>query len=279
MAKMLTSLFDRLETMWHNHIVEKLVSRLLITVFFVGILIVFSNKFFGFKSLGDPLNYFLAIDLAFQVLLILEILGLVFVLPKSVADSMGKQFEILSLVLLRSAFKEFGYMEQPIEWSNLIYEPLLHILSDAFGALVILLIIGIYYRKQRHERITENKNQQNEFINFKKLLSLFLLVVFIYLGVSDLYKFIVNGYYTDSFNTFYTILIFADILILLYSLRYSSRYFNLFRYSSFALATVLIRISLTAPPYLNVLVGTLAGLFVLGLTLMYNYFLENSSTS
>lgn len=279
MVHRLTSFYDYLETKWHDRVAEKLISRLLIIVFFIGLFIVFGHKHLNFLKLEQELNYFLAIDLAFQVLLILEILGLVFVLPKSVADSMGKQFEILSLVLLRSAFKEFGYMKQPIEWSNLIYEPLLHILSDAFGALVILLIIGIYYKKQRHERITENNEQQNEFIIFKKLLSLFLLAIFIHLGISDIYYFIVNGYYVDSFNTFYTVLIFTDILILLYSLRYSSRYFNLFRYSSFALATVLIRISLTAPPYLNVLVGTLAGLFVLGLTLMYNYFMKNSSIS
>ena len=64
------------------------------------------------------------------------------------------------------------------------------------------------------------------------------------------------------------------ITVVLFSLRYTSKYYNLFRYSSFALATILIRVSLTAPPYINVILGITAGLFVLGLTLIYNYFLK-----
>ena len=274
MTKRIIGLYDALHRLWSNKLTDQSISWLLIATFGFGLLLVVSARNLGFPAIPDTTNYFLAIDLSFQVLLVIEILGLIFVLPKSVADSVGKQFEILSVILLRSAFKEFGYFKQPVEWSNFIYEPLFHMLSDAFGALLIFLIIGFYYQKQRHERITKNDQEQLEFIHFKKILSLLLLCVFVYLGFTDISQFIETGHYVNSFNTFYTILIFADVLILLFSLRYTTKYYNLFRYSSFALATILIRVSLTAPAYVNVILGITAGLFVLGLTLIYNYFLK-----
>lgn len=247
---------------------------MLIVGFLLGLLLALFAGTLGWFKIPGQTNYFLAIDIAFQILLITEILGLIFVLPRSVADSVGKQFEILSIILLRSAFKEFGKFDQPVEWSGLHYDPLIYMLSDAFGALVIFLIIGFYYKKQRHVRITQTDQEQDEFAQFKQVLALILLIIFLYLGGVDLIRFVQTGHYEDSFNLFYTVLIFADILILLFSLRYSSRYYNLFRYSSFALATILIRLSLTAPPFLNIALGITAGLFVLGLTIIYNFFLQ-----
>ena len=240
--------------------------------FSIGLVVVFCANNFGFPVLPSNTNYFLSISIAFQVLLIVEILGLIFVLSGSVADSVGKQFEILSIILLRSSFKEFGQVNHTADWLSIRYEPIFYMLSDAFGALMIFLIIGFYYRSQKHVRITKTDDEQEEFVRFKKILALILLIVFIYLGCLDLYQLFTKGHYVVSFNAFYTTLIFADILILLFSLRFSSKYYNLFRYSSFAFATILIRISLTAPPYVNVLVGIVAGLFVLGMTLVYNYF-------
>lgn len=270
-------IYDSLGRIWSNHRTDRFISLGLILGFLVGLAIVAISRNFEIEFLFPKTNYFLAIDIAFQILLIIEILGLIFVLSRSVADSVGKQFEILSVILLRSAFKEFGNFNQPVEWSSILYDPLFHMLSDAFGALVIFLIIGFYYKKQRHEKITKTDEEHQEFISFKKILAFILLLIFIYLGSRDLINFAQTGKYVDSFSTFYTVLIFTDILILLFSLRYSSKYYNLFRYSSFAFATILIRVSLTAPPYINIMLGITAGLFVLGLTLIYNYFLKSQS--
>ncbi|MEL6557432.1 MAG: hypothetical protein AAFQ94_04565 [Bacteroidota bacterium] len=176
--RLLIKIYDGLHKIWSHRLTDQTISWLLIGTFALGLLIVALAKNFGIFNLPPASNYFLAIDLSFQVLLIIEILGLIFVLPKSVADSVGKQFEILSVILLRSSFKEFGSFDQPVEWSNFIYEPLFHMLSDAFGALLIFLIIAFYYQKQLHERITKNDQEQLEFIHFKKILSLLLLIVF-----------------------------------------------------------------------------------------------------
>ena len=82
--------------------------------------------------------------------------------------------------------------------------------------------------------------------------------------------FVSTGHVITIFNSYYTALIFSDILILIISLRYSNLYIHLFRYSSFALATVIIRISLSAPEYFNVVLSIAAGLFVLLVSHIYN---------
>lgn len=275
MILLLIRLYDGLDHYWHKNITSRITSTLLIIIFastLLSVAVVKTVKF-GFENL--QFDFFLAIDSSFTALLIMEILGLIFVLPKSVADSVGKQFEILSIILLRSAFKEFGHVSpQLLDNTSVDYYSLLPMLADAMGALFIFAIIGFYYRQQKHEKITKNKLDQIYFINFKKLVALLLLIAFLCIGVYDIKALIIDGHYNPSFNNFYTLLIFSDVLILLFSLRYQSHYTNLFRYSSYAFATVLIRLSLSAPSFLNVIIGIIAGSFVLGLTFIYNKFRE-----
>ena len=77
------------------------------------------------------------------------------------------------------------------------------------------------------------------------------------------------------FPTFYTILIFDDFLLVLISLRYTATYHLLFRNSGFALVTLLIRVALSSPPYVNVALGVIAALFCLGLVWAYNRFVPD----
>ncbi len=74
------------------------------------------------------------------------------------------------------------------------------------------------------------------------------------------------------FEPFYTLLIFADILVVLLSLRYSATYQVVFRNSGLAVATVLLRAALSAPPYLNAALGLAAALLALTLAAAYRAF-------
>ena len=277
--KAFVNVFDLLNKHWENHTTAKIVSNLLIVIFSITLLaVLLSNIGWLDPYLKISDNFFLSVDAAFTALLIFEILGLIFVLPRSVADSVGKQFEILSIILLRATFKEFGHISHVMMLDDFDLEVLMPMLSDAIGALVIFAIIGFYYKIQKHNRITQSRVEQLRFIHFKKVIALLLLISFLIIGFFDIRQLILTGHYNPSFNTFYTILIFSDILILLYSLRYHSQYTNLFRYSSFAFATILIRLSLSAPAYINVITGVAAGAFVLGLTYIYNNFREEKAS-
>ena len=81
-----------------------------------------------------------------------------------------------------------------------------------------------------------------------------------------------TGRMVAFFDACYTVLIFADVLLVLVSLRYSSTYHVVFRNSGFAIATVLIRLALIAPAPINALLGVSSALFALGLTVAYNAF-------
>ena len=272
MLNRLTKIFQTIENKWHHPRTMRWTSSMLIVGFVSGLV---GAMLSHYNIISADIPFFFSIDIAFTMLLFFEILGLIFILPKSVADSVGKQFEIFSIILLRSAFKEFGATNAEVTIETLSDPTFYYMYYDAFGALLIFLIIGFYYRVQRHERITDTEDEQVQFIRFKQLLATGILLVFFSIGVHDVYRWIVDGVYHPSIHTFYLFLIFTDILILLYSLRYASRYFNIFRYSSFAFATVLVRLALSSGPVVNVVLGLVSGLFVLGLSVAYNYFTKH----
>ncbi|NVJ85793.1 MAG: hypothetical protein HWE15_05775 [Algoriphagus sp.] len=268
-------IFDILDVHWESPRVSKMISNLVVLFFVAGLVIGLLN----YLNIPNPLHQvssFFAIELAFNVLLIFEILGLIFLIPHSVADSVGKQFEIISLLLLRDAFKEFGHYLGELNWGMDFLWELAPIVSDAFGAILLFLITGLFYRAQRHIQITGNYEEQSGFSNIKKLISIYLTLTFIGLGAYDLFTAYQTNHFNYSLELFYTLLIFADVFILLFSLRYTAKYLNLFRYSSFALATIFLRLTLSAPPYFNVLLAVIAGLMVLGVTFIYNSMLEKS---
>jgi len=218
-----------------------------------------------------PTNHFRAIDFAFSLLLVIEVLALVWTLAESFANSVGKQFELFALILLRKAFMEFGGFGEPIVWEE-ISESVLHVLADLSGALLVFVILGFYYRIQEHAPITDDRGEERLFISAKKIVALLLLAIFVGLGGWHLTGLATGRPMLPFFETFFTVLIFADVLMVLISLRCSSRFDVVFRNSGFAAATVMIRLALTAPPYVNVLLGLGASLFALGLTFSYNHF-------
>ena len=270
------SIFDRSKKIWEDQRFNKIVSNSLVLIFVISVIISYldRNKLVSLGKLDDFFsNPFFAIDISFTLLLIIELLSLIFVLPESVAKSVSKQFEVLSLIFIRSGFKEISHIND-FEWQTMS-DSLINLVVYALGALILFVILGFNSRLQRHTRLTDSDDGQVEFIQTKKLLALFLFIAFISVGVYDTSFLIETGTYLHSFHLFYTVLIFSDIIIVLIALRYTLNYYKIFRYSAFVLATLLIRISLTVPPFYNVIIGVSSGIFILLLTLSYNYFLKD----
>lgn len=267
-------LFDLLERGWRGLIARRTLGSLLIVSFLGALLVIELNRQGFLPAPLDgllPTNHFGAIDLAFTLLLVIEVLGLVVALADSVANSVGKQFELLSLILLRKAFLQFADFGEPIVWAE-VSGSVFHMISDTVGALLIFVVLGFYYRVQRHHPITEDARERESFVAAKKLVALLLFATFAVLAVADLLGYLTGGTTYPLFEAFYLILIFTDILIVLISLLYSSSYRVVFRNSGFAAATVLMRLALTAPPYVNAILGVGSALFALGLSLAYNAF-------
>ena len=268
------ALYDSLEKLWEERRTERIAANLLILAFLSSIVLIeFARQGWLPPEVAAllPRNHYYAINTALSMLLGLEVFGLVFSLAKSVSVSVGKQFEILSLILLRHSFSELVYFSEPLVWAEAL-KPVLLMLAYAGGGLLIFLLLGVYYRLQHHRAITRDKEAAADFIAVKKIISLLLLLIFFVTGAIDGVKYLKGTATNDFFSLFFTILIFSDLLLVLISLRYSSSYPIVFRNSGFAVATLLIRLALTAPPYFSVLLGIGAIAFAIGITFAYNRF-------
>lgn len=266
--------YDALERWWEAPATVRRIGTVLVLAFVAALAFTELNRR-GLVpaplSQGMTTSHLGAIYFAFTLLLFVEVAGLVFALPRSVADSVGKQFELLALILVRKSFLELAKVAEPIGWAT-TREHVPVLAADLGGSLLIFIAVGLYYRAQRHVPITTDVDGRAGFVATKKLVALLLVAAFLALLARDAYR-LAGGAGTESFfETFYTILIFSDILLVLLSLRYTSRFAVVFRNSGFAASTVLIRLALTAPPYVNAALGLGAVVFALGLSLAYERF-------
>lgn len=266
--------YEQLKAVYESPGSLRLISNFLVIIFITGMLYYALISFGILPPLNDFFTHpFFAIEISFTLLLIFELFSLIFILPQSVARSNLKQYELLSLIFLRSGFKEFSHIDELSSWS-LNSEPIINMFIFGIGGLVIFTLVSLTARLQKHIKLTSDIDAQNRFIQIKKLIAILLFLAFLIIGVEDIYILIKTGHYMHSFDTFYTILIFSDILIVLIALRYSTAYIRIFRYSAFVLATIIIRLSFSLQALESVLVGISGALFVLLLTLSYNYYLK-----
>lgn len=267
------SLYTRLARLWHGRATTRRLGTLLIWTYLIALAVVEANRqgLLGARVAEVlPTNHFFAVDIAFTFLLVVEVIGIVFALADSVAKSLGKQFELLALILLRKAFLTFSDFGEPIRFEE-VRPALLEMIADAFGALLVFAVVGLFYRIQLHRQITDSEDEQAHFIQAKRLLALSLLAGFLVLAVADGLA-LLEGRAWPFFEAFYLVLIFSDILIVLISFRYSSNFTVLFRNSGFALSTVGARLALSAPAFLNAAIAVGAALFALFVSLAYNFF-------
>lgn len=217
------------------------------------------------------LNRFHSVTQTFTLVLVLEVVDLVFSLPRSTSRAVAKQFELLGLILLRNAFKELTYLPVPIEVMDHT-DVLIRIGVNGAGALAVFVLLGVYKYAQRCAPRHWAPDILAKFIAAKKLVALLLLGALILMGLLNILALLRHEPPLDIFHDFYTLLIFTDILIVLIAQRYMPEFHAIFRNSGFALSTLFIRLALTADAFLSVILGVGAMLFALGLTFASNRF-------
>ncbi|MEW6594141.1 MAG: hypothetical protein AB1413_04630 [Thermodesulfobacteriota bacterium] len=266
--------FDRFEEHWESLRGQKILASFLVLFFLAAVAVIELNR----RALVPPpfdhifsRTHLAAIEQAFNLLLAVEVVSLILSLVHSVSRSVGKQFEVFSLILLRGTFKNISHFDEPLLWEQ-VESVIVPIVASAAGALLIFVILGFFYRLQKPHPLKMPPEDRNKFILAKKLIALALLTSFLALGMYDVWSYVRHGHPEKIFEMFYTLLIFSDVLIVLISLRYSSHYLVAFRNSGFAVATMLIRLALLAPTTIGAILGVGTALFALGITIAYNAF-------
>jgi len=267
-------LYDAVDRRWHRFMDGHVLGLTLAGIFLLVLVAVELNRH-GLlpATLGQwvGLRHFAAVVAAFWLLLLFEVLALVFTLAQSVANSVGKQFELVSLILLREAFLEFAAFGEPIDIGQGGGHSVLIVGVDLVAAFLVFVLIGLYYRLQHHRPITLDEHEQASFIAAKKAVALCLFAAFVLLIVQDGVRVLRGLPAIDLFGDFFTILVFADVLIVLISLAFTSGYHVVFRNAGFAAAAILVRLALTAPPVAGAALAVSAALFAVALALAYNF--------
>lgn len=259
--------FDRADAWWERPSTQRAVGVLLVLAFLAALLAAeLARRGVLPASLGVPRSHFLAVDVAFTLLLGIELVGLVFALGRSVAGSVGKQLELLALILLRKAFLEVSHVGEPVLWADAAPR-VPGALADMGGALLVFVLAELFGRVQRHRAIAEGDDQA-AFVAAKKLVALGLLVALAAEGVDAGLR-VARGEPGAFFEVCFTVLIFSDVLLVLLSLAASADHRVVFRNSGFAAATVMMRLALTAPRYVNVLLAAGAAVYALLVSVAY----------
>jgi len=275
-----TYVFDPLHHFWEKDSTQRAVAGVLIATFILAIIGIEMRRQ-GLTTGGwaelIPTTHYGAINLAFTLVLILEVISLIFTIPCSISKAVGKQFEILALILLRSAFKALGDFPEPITITGHEQE-LWIILTDGGGAVAIFALLGVYtLLRGKLDETIRGGPILFRFVAAKKIVALVILAIFIGMGFKNCSLILSGEHHFNFFQSFYTVLIFSDILLVLIAQRFLPEFRAIFRNSGFALATLLIRLALTAPPYYNVCIGIGSAVFACLLTLVYNTFYSNEA--
>jgi hypothetical protein len=265
--------FDRFARTWSAAVTTARVGQALVVLFIGALAVIEMGRRGWLPASLDPwisTSHFGAVNLVFAVLLLLELLSMVVAVPSSTAVAFGKQLEVISLLLLRSAVHELPHVGEPINW-ELARAAIGPMVADIAGGLAIFGLLGLHVRAPRREAL--RGEAALHFIAAKKVIALGLLVVLSWVVLEGLLHHPQPG--RDLFHfmaTAFTVLVFSDVLLMLVALQYTADYRVVFRNAGYTAITILMRISLTAPDYLNAALGVGAALAAVGLAWMVHWF-------
>ena len=279
LMKKIEFLFDWIRDKWESPEVQRRVSSLMIMVFLAALFLIELRRLEFlpiFMQDYISLNHLHAIDFAFNLLLIKEVFEMILYLPRSISNAQRKQLQILTLILIRFAFKKLSTLGEPVGVTGQLesMEPILEIAVGGLSGLIVFTIVHYFY-KLKNQPLLLDPVLRDRFIAEKKMVALVLIAAFLVVGIGNAENIFLEHNLDQALHIFFTIFIFADILIVLISMQYSQLFLSIFRNSGFALATVIVRISVTAPPYYREALAVFAALFSYFIAYVYNKSIVN----
>ena len=270
--------------------VEKYILYLASIGFIIHLLIIFLKKLWIYRlkpyRFKITIKSYLSFIYSFSFILIYEAYLLIFYIPRSFTTAIGKQFEIISLIVIRKIFGDIPLINLQSNWFDNQYN--LQLIYDLVGIIVIFFLIYLFRKAKDNLPKKPVSEKLDRFIASKKLLSITLLPILIAICVLSFYNWISTSLITNTFdqdlnylffNEFFTLLIVVDVFILLISFQYTERYSQLIRNTGFIISTILLRLSFSAVGLSSILLiisGILFGLLIL---VIYNEMEKEPSNS
>ena len=244
---------------------------------------------YNFLNLGAfqelTINPISALYTPFSIILIYEVYLLVFYLPKSITNYIGKQYEIITLILIRKIFYDLSNLEFSENWFSIQGD--LQFTIDILATLVLFILIYFFYKidQKNKSKKTSLSLKTERHIKVKRFFAGILIPIIIGLAIYSLSNWVYNtglnpeavGTSLKSLNSiffddFFTVLILTDVLLLLFSFLQTNQFSRVIRNSGFIISTVLLKISFSADGILNTILIVVAVSFGVLILLIYNKF-------
>lgn len=295
MIKQLSSLFNKTYTSLLSektkHIFEKIILSIAIASFFIHLIVIWLVDFGLITIQGAPLlftNTISAIYTPFSFILVYEVYLLIYYLPKSITTYISKQYEIISLIIIRRLFKDLSELTFSNNWFNIKYD--LQFTYDLITSILLFFLIYQFYvqnkKRYRTENISASKAESiSTFIKIKKIIAtllvpaLFIAAIYSFfhwimsvLSPSDVGSITLKNINNIFFEQFFSMLIIADVILLLFSFFHTDEFHKVIRNSGFIISTILIRLSFAATGLLNTALIISAVVFGLVILIIHNQF-------
>jgi preprotein translocase subunit SecY len=188
-------------------------------------------------------------------------------------------------------FKDLSNLTLTTDWFSLSND--LQFTYDLISSLLLFFLIFLFLSKSKQKHLFNTQEEYaddaniSRFIKIKKLLATCLIPVLIIIAVYSLSSWAIGALQAikDSedlmdninnifFEQFFTVLIIADVVLLLFSFFYTDDFHKVIRNSGFIISTILIRLSFSVEGLLNNLLIISSVIFGLLILMIHNKFEE-----
>jgi len=288
--KILQLLFDKLLSDKTRTKTEKVILNIALFSFFIHLTFIYLSKLdiINFTSSSELLNNPIsAIYTPFSFILIYEVYLLIYYLPKSFTTYITKQYQIITLIIIRKLFKDLSALELTSDWFEIKGD--LQFTYDLIASLLLFFLIYLF-QKQGKQKIKQQINLQpviEKFVLKKRLIAVILVPLFFFMALNTLIKWSTGVTISSSefpslesinnlfFDQFFTVLILVDVILLLISFFYTDQFHKIIRNSGFIISTILIRMSFGVSGLINTILILVAVLFGLAILSIHNKYEKN----
>lgn len=270
--------------------IEKVILYVALSSFFIHLALIYLSKFSiisvfsGSELFENPLS---AIYTPFSFILIYEVYLLIYFLPKSFTIYITKQYEIITLIIIRKLFKDLSVLELSSEWFAIKGD--LQFTYDILASLILFYLIFQFQKRGMRKQGEQGEHipKIERFINGKKIISVVLLPLFFLMALVTLVNWIsgislssndlpsFKGINSLFFDDFFTVLILVDVVLLLVSFFYTDKFHKIIRNSGFIVSTILIRLSFGVSGLISTILIVAAVLFGLLIIIIHNQYEEH----
>ena len=247
--------------------IEKIILVIAMVSFLLHLALIYLKRYdllFVFEESNFFENPIAAIYTPFSFILIYEVYLLIFYLPRSITTYITKQYEIITLIVIRRIFKDLSNLELSSNWFDIKND--IAFTYDIITALILFFMIYVFsYLRERLESRVSNQVESPQilqFIKIKKIMAITLIPIFVFIGLNTFGRWLmdtapqnlsavlkdVNSLFFDEFVA---VLIIVDVLLLLVSFFYTDQFHKVIRNSGFIISTILIRMSFSVEGVLN----------------------------